>query len=674
MVHSKRLKWLLVIAITMLAAFLRLYQINVLPPGETFDPAYYGLDALEILSGKTPIFFETNLFGGREPLFSYIVAACVAVLGVGSLAIHVAAALVGILTIPAVYLAAEEVFADERGLLAKFGGLVAALTTTLSFWHLSWSRYGVRAILTPLFAALVIFFLWRGLRTKRWWLFAGCGLFLGLSMYTYQAARLLPVLVVVGFGYATWRSHAWNKASFYALGIITLTSLLVFAPLGYYAITHPDNFMGRVDTVSVFQSEQGLDALGQELENTLLVFGFQGDSVPTTNSPGRPALNPFFFSACVLGMAISLWRLKRPSYALLLAWLAIMCIPGVLAQYGETAKRIIGSLPAVFMLIAVGLMVPLDGLLRWVQKRPSLKLAGPVLVALVAAVILAGLVYSGIRTYTDYFVIWGEDPALFTHFEAGLAAIGQYAAQRPAEEQIYVSPVYVGHPSILYNSQRHPGIKGYHGEHCIILPDQARHDTTYVIVPSEDSRSIPLLDTYLPDAKMIAEGPLHYEQPYFYAYEVPAGSQAQIAPTHRQQANWDNQIALLGYDIVPNPDDQTLLVRLYYKALAKIETDYTVFIQIIGPDNPANGSPVWSQIDSEPCQHYRPTSTWAENEILVDDFVLSIPDERPVGEEYDLIMGFYDWRTLERLPVLTTDEQGPGDYVVLVQRVLGDDL
>lgn len=77
MIHPKSIKWLVVIAITLLAAFFRLYEIDVLPPGETYDPAWYGLDALAILRGKTPIFFETNLFGGREPLFSYIVAAFV---------------------------------------------------------------------------------------------------------------------------------------------------------------------------------------------------------------------------------------------------------------------------------------------------------------------------------------------------------------------------------------------------------------------------------------------------------------------------------------------------------------------------------------------------------------------------------------------------------------------
>jgi hypothetical protein len=104
---------------------------------------------------------------------------------------------------------------------------------------------------------------------------------------------------------------------------------------------------------------------------------------------------------------------------------------------------------------------------------------------------------------------------------------------------------------------------------------------------------------------------------------------------------------------------------LYYGALTDIEADYTVFIQGIGPTNPLNGSPVWSQIDSEPCRRYRPTSTWSEDEILIDEFVLPTPNDRPISGEYELIMGFYHWQTLERLPVLVANASGTADYIAL---------
>ena len=163
MERLRSLKLFGLLAITLVAASLRLYKIDVLPPGAGYDAAYYGLDALAILRAEWPIFFESNF--GRESLFSYLVAACVALFGVGSLAIHLASAIAGIVTIPAVYLVAEDLFAGDGTSLGRFGGLIASLATALSFWHLGWSRYGVRAILTPLFAALTMYLLCRGHET-----------------------------------------------------------------------------------------------------------------------------------------------------------------------------------------------------------------------------------------------------------------------------------------------------------------------------------------------------------------------------------------------------------------------------------------------------------------------------------------------------------------------------
>ena len=113
-----------------LAAFFRLYRIEVLPPGDGHDPAAYGVDALQVLQGARPIFFSANY--GREALFSYLVVPFVAAWGPTALAVHVASAIVGILTIPAVYLLAEELFAayttSEAAADERFGRKVLKLT------------------------------------------------------------------------------------------------------------------------------------------------------------------------------------------------------------------------------------------------------------------------------------------------------------------------------------------------------------------------------------------------------------------------------------------------------------------------------------------------------------------------------------------------------------------
>jgi 4-amino-4-deoxy-L-arabinose transferase-like glycosyltransferase len=295
-----RIKVVGLLGIILLAAFLRLYRIDTIPPGDRYDPAYYGVDALQILQGERPVFLPTNF--GREPLFSYLVAVYIALFGATFNAMYITSALVGIATVPAIYLLAEELFAEEEGAMHQFGGLLAALAVALSYWHLNWSRFGVRAILVPLLAALAFFFLWRGLRTGARWHLAAAGFFLGLGAYTYQVARLYPILVLLAFLYVVVARHKLTRRDLMNLAIVGLVALIVFAPLGYYFVTHPGSFAQRVTQTAIVDSSQGftknLQALWDSAVATVSSFSFRGDLEPTTNLPGRPTLNGFLSTAC----------------------------------------------------------------------------------------------------------------------------------------------------------------------------------------------------------------------------------------------------------------------------------------------------------------------------------------------------------------------------------------
>ncbi len=558
-----RIKLCLLLAITLLATFFRLYRLDHLPPGDGYDPAFYGVDALLILRGARPVFFPTNF--GREALFSYIVAACFFLFGAGTQTIHLASALVDILSIPAVYCVAEELFADEQGLLKRFGGLVAALMMAISYWHLNWSRYGVRAILVPLFAALTFSFLWHGLHGKSRWAFVMCGASLELSMYTYQAARLFPVLIIIGFFCVIWARQAISGQDWRNFVLVVGVALLVFAPLGHYFLAHPGSFSQRVEQAFVIEKAQCIKAL--------LAFNFVGDREPYSTIPGRPYLNPFLSVLFLLGIGISLVRFKKPSYLFLLAWLGIMFIPAAVAGKGPTAKRAIGTLPAVAMLIAIGALVPWQFFrCRRTGLAKKLGVVGGVLLA-------GGFVYSGIVTYRDYFVTWASNPGLFTHFEVGISAIGEYVGELSPDEQVYVSPELPAHPGIRFHSNLREGIKGYNGRACLVVPEQLTRNTTYIIVPSKDEHSLDRLQRYLPQGEVVDEGPLHYNEPYFLAYRVLAGARAEATPSHPAMANFGDRIQFLGYDrdqLTYRAGD-TIHLTLYYQGLKPMATHYTQY-------------------------------------------------------------------------------------------------
>jgi len=695
--HSRLIKLCLLAAIILVAAFLRLYRIDGLPPSDGYDQATYGLDVLDILDGARPVFLPSNF--GREALFSYLVTLVYLVIGDLATAVYATSALVGVLTVPAVYLAADELFrplgdsggkrphpeprgaspprftwgGQRDGSLARWGGLLAALVIATSRWHLSWSRLGMRAILVPFFAATTVYLLWCGLRGGRWWVFVACGFSLGLSLHSYQAARALPLLVLLAYGYVALarRSFTWRDVR--NLALIALAAGLVFAPLGAYFFAHPGSSGLRIGQAVVVRSSQNLgdnlQILAEQVLNALLAILVRGDTDARVTVLGRPALDPFLSAALLLGIAFSILRLRRPCYATLLTWLAGLSAPAVLAQLGPVTKRAIGATPAVAMLVAVGCLITWDWARSWAARLRS-----PWIRALqigLALLIGGGLLYSGVQTYYQYFRLWPQDPDLFTHFETGPSAIGRYLADLPPGEHAYLSPVPVDHHSVALNSRRRSDVKSYQGKFCFVAVDRAGQDATYIIAPAEDRQSLPLLESTYPQAKVIGEGPLHYGQPYFLALRVPAGSAAQFSPDYLKPAEWgapEAAIQLLGFDLDRSSyrPGERLPLTLYYRTTGPLETDYSVFVHLLGPDNPATGGPLWAQDDSEPCRRSYPTSAWAPDETIVDHFSVTIPDGAPAGA-YQITMGIYEWQTLQRLPVLDASGQPVADRFFLTQ-------
>jgi hypothetical protein len=115
---------------------------------------------------------------------------------------------------------------------------------------------------------------------------------------------------------------------------------------------------------------------------------------------------------------------------------------------------------------------------------------------------------------------------------------------------------------------------------------------------------------------------------------------------------------------VYRPGD-TIHLTLYLQALEEMGVDYTLFVHLLGPENPATGSSLWGQDDSEPCRRSYPTSVWRPGEILRDKYAIPIPSEAETGN-YEVRVGFYLLETLTRLPAV--DAAGlpvPDDSVLL---------
>ncbi|MFB0545412.1 MAG: hypothetical protein ACETWB_00740, partial [Anaerolineae bacterium] len=130
---------------------------------------------------------------------------------------------------------------------------------------------------------------------------------------------------------------------------------------------------------------------------------------------------------------------------------------------------------------------------------------------------------------------------------------------------------------------------------------------------------------------------------------------------HPLQANLGDQVALLGYDLIPDipPPGAALRLTLYWQALSEMGRDYTVFVHLLAPDGY-----LVAQHDGPPQGGALSTSTWLKGEVVADEHILPLDPALPSGH-YQLEAGMYLLETLERLPVTNEKGQVQGDKVIL---------
>ncbi len=395
--HSRRLwiELLLVALLTAVALFIRTFQLQTFPPGLYIDEAAYALDALSVLDGDFAVFFPRN--NGREPFFIYVLALVFSQLGSTAYTVRLTAAICGSLTVATSYWMVREMF--------KFGGYFrsarwyaawTALFLTFSYWHISLSRLGFRAITLPLVTTVAFALMWHTWRRLRdgtglpWSWAIATGAALGLTVYTYTAGRMAPFLfLAIGMITLIFAHHlSMDRGRVIKVTLLIVASMLVaMTPLISYFVTHPAAFSEHAAMVSVFSNEFTDDgpivAILKNSAKMALFFVTEPDKNPRHNPAQIPAFDPLLalWLAAGIGIAIIQWR-KLPSLFSLL-WFLCFLAPALLSAEGMPhSLRAIGLLPIVYVLplIAMGWTTTrtpprFDSIVRWLPL-PFLLISG----------------------------------------------------------------------------------------------------------------------------------------------------------------------------------------------------------------------------------------------------------------------------------------------------------
>ena len=656
MQQFSRLQALALIAILLIAAVLRFAGLGQIPAGLYRDEAFNGLDALDVLRGQHTLYFAAN--NGREPVFIYLVALAVGALGRSPLALRLPAALASLLTIPATYLMARELFNRRVGLLSA-----AILAVTL--WHVHLAHVGLRPVLLPLFMALIVWQAARAARTAsaRHWIAAGA--LYGLSFYTYLAIRVTP-LIIGALAIYVWLTRPQERRAVLRAALpFAVAALVVVAPLAVYTLGHWDIVMGRSGQVTIFSSAIGGPepalTLARNVVSALGMFVWRGDFIARHNLPYRPVFDPVMSIFFLAGVLIALIRARRHvACALALIWVGVMLLPTILAEDTPHFLRAVGVLPV----IAVFPAVALDQLSNFKFQMSNFKCRGVPWRFDIGYLTLPLLAVSLAFTGYDYFVRYAQDESVrFWFDDAG--------AQLAAEINRFTGAGWTGGEWIVPDRAPAPDRRVFldrglwqgsvntqfltlhHSALTLIkpggeLPPPGAGPTLLLLWPYEDwRRDLALLprQSVLEFRKgALSKGDRDPEPIVTYLVIRAEPYSTVPAPI----AQFQNRVQLVGAQI------ENKRVRLTWHMPQRLDTDYVVFVHA------RRDGALTAQHDGDPADGLYPTSQWQPGDVVMD--VHALTGDWDVARD-QLVVGLYRRDTGERVPVVDSTGHAVADSV-----------
>ena len=523
---GSRIEMVLFILIILTGIFFRMYLIHSVPAGLYADEAQNGAVALSIISGeevegqKLPVYV-----GKRSPenaaMYNYLIAVFFKILGTNTDNIRIATAFIGILSVPAFYFLLRYLFGAGAAVL---GGLLFAGMS----WHVTFSRIGFHAALAVFLFILVMYFMFRVYKERKWGDFLIFGAVLALSQNTYVAARSIPLLVLLFAFYVFVREPRFYAANFRKILACAGVAFIVFLPMLGYIIKHPDRYMGRAGTVSILNKETVKkfyhgkytvkERLAENIKEHFLMFSFKGDRNPRHNLPERPMLDYITGALAVLGAAYMLLRFFSPAGFVFVTGFFIFITLGILTIESPQSLRTILLAPVLVVFAAAALKKIIDYSEEWLGSKGR--------AAAFAASFLLVTAASGVN-YDRYFNQYAKDPVVWGNFSTTEYIGGKMLAEKPEgwsaviNRNIFYAPGY----TFRYFMNRYIKIPVEHFNTDAHVPYSKTAEKGVAYYLSYEEKVY--IDTFMKD--LYPNGryseirpPYGAGDPVFIVYEVPA--------------------------------------------------------------------------------------------------------------------------------------------------------
>ncbi len=437
-----------IIAVLLLALFLRVYKLTQLPFGFWYDEADDGLNALQIFSNimNIPVFASSTQLPAH---LIYLIAFSIKLFGQSIFAVRIVSALFGVGTAAAAFLVGRELFNSRKM------GILFALILAVTRWDLVWSHIGMHGVTVPFFELLSFGLILRALRLQRYKDYLLAGLALGLGLCFYVPYRLFPLVMVIFLILIVIAHHDYLKKSWRHLVIFVFGAFLISVPISQFAVFHADEFWGRTDQVSIFSGRTVQEGIQTALKTTgqhLAMFTYKGDRNGRHNIPSEPMLDLVSGALFILGVALCIYRIKKPVSVLILCWLLIMLIPGIFSLDFESPQtyRSIGSMPAACLLLILPISALIEDQLHVYKRKTSILIATSLVTVFFSILAL--------NTF-NYFVRQANSSASWMEHSTPDTIITREMNRYGAKVDYFVSTFYYNTPTVRFLA---PKITDYH--------------------------------------------------------------------------------------------------------------------------------------------------------------------------------------------------------------------
>ena len=373
--------YLILLAILLIAGFLRLYQLGSNPPSLDWDEAAWGYNAYSLgVDGKDefgrflPLTYLESFGDYKPPLYAYLDVLPVKVLGLNEFATRLPSAFFGILTVLFSFFLVKRIFRKSER--ANHYALLTSLFLAISPWHILLSRAAFEANVANFFIIFGVWAFLAGVQDKKWYLIFSAAAF-ALSFYIFNTARIVSPILVILLAIFFWKK-LWQikKVTFLAV----VVGLIIFLPTSKFLLSpqaglrfQEVNIFSDIGVVKTSNQEIANDnnnVLSKIIHNRRVLYGLSfvkhyfdnlspnflfitGDGNPkfSTQVVGQMYIWDIVFF--VPGLFLLL-RKKEGNWWLIPLWLLIGIIPAATARETPHALRIESSLPMFQIIVAYG--------------------------------------------------------------------------------------------------------------------------------------------------------------------------------------------------------------------------------------------------------------------------------------------------------------------------------